>query len=107
MGLYMYLTDYDRIKMKSVLFNDNINTELQEALKYDNSILISSYERITKHWFKIDTVETFYQVYHDVNPNESPYQARLQSSASGKENVVIAYLHGIINGIEHNKKLHK
>jgi len=107
MGLYMYITDYDRIKMKSVEFDDYLNSELQEALKYDDSILISSYDRFTKHWFKMTTVETFYQVYHDVDTSKSAYQARCQQSASSNKDIVIAYLHGIINGIEHNKKLHK
>lgn len=93
----MYISESDRKRFKTVQ-DKYLNEEFQEALKHDNSLLISSYYVFTKRFWKPDLVETRYQIYHDVYPNKPAYQAYQQSSACGKKEVVIAYLHGIING---------
>jgi len=101
--MYMYLTENDRVRLKTISFDEELNTEFQEALKYDKSLLISSYDCFTKSFWRPTTVETKYQIYHDCSPEESPYQARYQMSGSGKREIVIAYLHGIINGVLHSQ----
>src|SRR6478736_4352760 len=98
MGLYIYITELDRRNYKTIPEDKYLNEELQEALKYDSRLLVSSYKEITKHWFKKDTVKTIYTVYHDVDANRAPYQACEQFSGSGDKRTVLAYLHGIING---------
>lgn len=97
MGLYIYINESDRNRFKTVK-DKYLNEEFKEALKHDNSLLISSYDVFTKRFWKPDLVETRYQIYHDVEPNKPAYQAYQQGSASGKKEVIIAYLHGIING---------
>ena len=98
MGMYMYITQWERERMKSVYLDEELNNEFQEALKYDDSLLIGSREVLTKRFLRPTKVETRYQIYHDCDPKGSPYQARYQISGSGSKEIVIAYLHGIING---------
>lgn len=98
MAAYMYLTESDRKKLIEPLPDEDVNEAFQEALKYDNSLLITSYHVLRKSLLRKTTTETMYQLYHDCAPDKPAYQARYQISASGKKNSVIAYLHGIING---------
>lgn len=98
MGLYMYITSYDKVKMRWVT-DKELNDDLQEALKFDKSIMISEHTQVRKRLFKKPISKTFYFVYHEVyfKDGES-YQARQQMSASGYKEIVTAYLHGIVNG---------
>lgn len=99
----MFLSEWDRERFSKVS-DKELNEEFQEARKYDNSLLISEYTKITRYLWKRDISETMYQVYHDTNPNEETYQAIYQMSGSGSKGLVIAYLHGIINGANAEKK---
>ncbi len=98
MGMYIFVTDWERERYSKVHDNDILDEEFQEARKYDNSLLIKEHTVFHKHFWKPMTCETTYQIYHETHPNESPYQARYQMSGSGRKETVIAYLHGIING---------
>lgn len=102
----MYVSEEDRTIKRKV--KDNyVNEEFQEALKCDPSLMIEEVQYIKKTgWIKKKkTVHTYYNVYHETPSFDGrPYQARYQSSGSGEKKVVIAYLHGIINGVNHNKK---
>lgn len=102
MGAYIYITENDRIDMRKVADTD-LDTEFQEALKYDPSLMISEYTRLVrKGLFKKDYVKS-YSIYHESPAFDgSTYQARLQGSACGTKEIVITYLHGIINGCLHN-----
>lgn len=106
MGLYMYVSEEDRISKRKVS-DEYINEEFQEALKYDPSLMIEAYPHIKKvrtGLFKSQMVDdTRYNIYHETPcTSGAPYQARLQGSGSGGKEIVIAYLHGIINGAVHN-----
>lgn len=100
MGCYMYINEYDQ-KSKRVVEDKEINNLLQEALKYDKSLMISShsyYER--KSIFHKKQKIVFYTLFHEVfdKNGNSFFQAREQFSGSGRKEVVLAYLYGIING---------
>lgn len=105
MGAYIYVSEQDRIKMRRVS-DPEVNEEFQEALKYDPSLMIEEYSHsVTKGFFKKRTeFTTRFTIYHE-SPgfDKSTYQARIQASASGEKKVVIAYLHGIINGVVHSQ----
>lgn len=98
MGMYMYVSEQDRITKRKVE-DKEVNEELQEALKYDPSIMIvQNNQTIRKGLFKKETVP-FFEVYHETPARDGfAYQARHQISGSGNRRIVIAYLHGIING---------
>ena len=101
MGLYMYISEQDRITKRKVS-DEYVNEEFQEALKYDPSLMIEEYHnKVRKGLFKkVDEVR--YSVYHETPAFDgSAYQARLQSSGSGDKKIVVAYLHGIVNGAVH------
>lgn len=108
MGMYMYVSEQDRVTKRKVLDKD-VNEEFQEALKHDPSLMIEEYEYVPKRrffssWFIDNRPEKWYSVYHETPAADgSAYQARLQSSGSGEKKIVIAYLHGIINGCVHNE----
>lgn len=104
----MYVTEEDRI-LKRKVSDEFINEEFQEALKYDPSLMIEAYPQLKKvrKWLLLYKIveETRYNIYHETPSSDgSPYQARLQSSGSGEKKVVVAYLHGIINGVVHKEK---
>lgn len=86
------------IERFSKVYDSELNEEFQEARKYDSSLLISKSKKFHRHFWKPQTCETIYQIYHETNPDKDPYQARYQMSGSGSKETVIAYLHGIING---------
>lgn len=107
MGLYIFINEQDRKSMRSVT-QDGINNLFQDALDYDESLMITEQkytERISTGLFSSKSVDRFtYNIYHEIQArNGSAYQAVLLSSASGNSEVVIAYLHGIINGVIHHQ----
>lgn len=99
MGLYIYITEKDRVNMRKVK-DINVNELFQEALEHDDSLMISGRIDVKKRGFFKKPVEiSHFTVYHERPAYDgSPYQARIQTSASGSEAVVTAYLYGIING---------
>lgn len=100
MGMYIYVTELDR-KMKRKVSDKELDETFQEALKYDPSLMIEEVlKRIKKRWFKgAPTAEYVYNIYHETPAHDgSAYQARYQFSGSGEKRIVMAYLHGIING---------
>lgn len=99
MGLYIYVSNQDRTEKRKVS-DETINTEFQEVLKHDPSLMIEEHTNIVRKGFLKRRAEVkTYSVYHETPALDgSPYQARLQMSGSGEKKVVIAYLHGIING---------
>ena len=106
MGLYMYVTDADRINKRNVS-DAFINETFHEALNHDPSLMIEEYtHKVSKGFLRGKEDETHYSIYHEEPTHDgSPYQARLQASGSGSKAVVIAYLHGIINGCLHYESL--
>ena len=102
----MYVSEQDRITKRKV-DEEYINGEFQEALKCDPSLMIEQVLRriVKKGWFKSTrTAEYYYNIYHETPATDgSAYQARYQASGSGKPEVVVAYLHGIINGVNHKR----
>ena len=110
MGLYMYVSEEDR-KTKRRVDDIEVNSAFQDALQFDKSLMIEEHKCYRKKWFKNEYVQTqiWWDVYHETPGYDgSAYQARLQLSASGSKEKVIAYLHGIVNGICHTmiNKLH-
>lgn len=90
----MYVSEQDRTIMRKVE-DMEVNDELQEALKYDPSLMIKQSCRVIKKGiFKKETVK-FFEVFHEI---PARYQIIYQLSGSGTKDIVIAYLHGIING---------
>lgn len=107
MGIYMFVNAEDRITKRKVS-DEGLNEEFQEALKYDPSLMIEEYPLVKRRFLR-KPVKTFrYSVYHETPAFDgSPYQARLQLSASGDKRTVTIYLHGIINGVVHQKLNHQ
>ena len=99
--MYMYVSEQDRITKRRVE-DKEVNEEFQEGLKYDTSLMIEQTNRVVKRgWFKKEIVP-FFQVYHETPAHDgTAYQARYQLSGSGEKRIVVAYLHGIINGCVH------
>lgn len=97
MGLYIYISEQDRVTKRKVE-DEYVNQEFQEALKYDPSLMIEQKTIVVKSgWLKTKTA-TIFDIYHETPAHDgSAYQARCQFSGSGEKNIVIAYLHGIIN----------
>ena len=96
--MYMFVTQWEREKFSKIRDNEELDKEFQEARKYDNSLLITEHTIFHRHFWRPTTCETTYQIYHETHPDGEPYQARYQMSGSGSKEIVIAYLHGIING---------
>lgn len=64
--------------------------------------MIEEYTHAVRRLWRKDVFETRYTIYHESPAFDgSVYQARCQISATGEKNVVVAYLHGIINGAVH------
>ena len=101
----MYVSEQDRTTKRKVE-DKEVNEEFQKALKYDSSLMIEQSNRVIKKgWLKKEIVP-FFQLYHETPAhNGSAYQARYQMSGSGEKRIVIAYLHGIINGCVHSGTL--
>jgi len=106
MGCYMYINENDQ-KNYRIVEDKEINDLLQEALKYDKSLMISShsyYQR--KSIFHKKKQIKWYSVYHECfgKNGNSHFEAREQMSACGKKEIVLAYLYGIINGFHVDKE---
>lgn len=98
MGMYMYVSEQDRTTKRKVE-DMQINAEFQEALKYDPSLMIEQSNQVIKKGLFKKEIVPFFQIYHETPAHDgSAYQARYQISGSGDKRIVIAYLHGIING---------
>ena len=101
MGLYMYVNQQDIDNMKKVEDKD-VNREFQAALKIEPRLLMIQ-KTFWKNmgWFKKSEPIQYFDMYYEVPAaNGMPYQARMQFSGSGTKDVVIAYLHGLINGAQ-------
>lgn len=97
MGLYIFISEQDRVSKRTVADLD-VNEAFQLALQYDPSLMIEQYEYTERSFFKTKTKNLF-NVYHETPAHDgTAYQAITQMSASGERAGVIAYLHGIING---------
>lgn len=103
MGMYMYVSEADRITKRKVA-DEYVNESFQEALKYDPSLMIEEYTYVVrKSFWGRNKIETRYNIYHETPAFDgSAYQARYQFSGSGDKRTVVAYLHGIINGVVHH-----
>lgn len=99
MGLYVYITEEDRKNWRKVA-DIELNELFNEALEHDETLMISSYNKIErKELFKKQINTIRYSVYHECFMNgKTTYEARYQISASGTKQIVMAYLYGIING---------
>ena len=107
MGMYMFVSEEDRITKRKVS-DPHVNEEFQEALKYHPLLMIEEKEHLKKSLFGRTEVEVTYQIYHETPAWDGlPYQARYQISGSGPKAIVIAYLHGIINGAVHQQSINK
>lgn len=98
--MYIFISEQDRIEKRTIVFDKQLNEEFQEALKYDGSLMIEERSKfIKKGWFGKTQVIPIYNLYHETPAYDgSAYQARFQFSGSGTKEIVIAYLHGLING---------
>ena len=103
MGLYRNITETDRFLLRKVEEKE-VNELLQEALKYDSSLMIEENTyRVKRAFFRKPIEVTRFTVLHEKpGIDGSAYHARYMLSASGNKEVVIAYLYGIINGSLHS-----
>ena len=100
MGCYIYINENEQ-NSKRTVEDKELNELLQEALKYDKTIMLSSYSVYEKKsLFDKKKEIVHYSLYHEIfnNKGESMMEARQQISGSGKKEIVSAYLYGIING---------
>lgn len=94
MGIYKYITDFDRENLRKVKDQD-LNEIFRDALEVDPTLMISETTSVKLWWSK--TVVK-YSIYHEIFiDGETAHEARLQISASGSKQLVTAYLFGIIN----------
>ncbi len=98
MGLYALISDYELKNWVSVE-DPELNTLFKEAKKLEPNLLITEQKLIKKRWFKDN--ETIYR-YTLYLSDQGTYQAREILCAYGEKRVTMAYLYGLINGI--NKK---
>jgi len=109
MGCYIYINENEQ-KSKRNVEDKELNELLQEALKYDKTIMLSSYSVYEKKsLFDKKKAIMHYSLYHEIfnNKGESMMEARQQISGSGKKEIVSAYLYGIINGANADKCSYK
>jgi len=104
MGMYAYITDEDRIT-KRRCDDPEVNEAFQGAVALDPSLMIEQrveYRPGKWIWSK-DVPYTYFNLYHETPAFDgSAYQMRYQASGSGSKQIVMAYLHGIYNGILHH-----
>lgn len=100
----MYISEEETKRMKRVYEDEEIDKLLQEALIYNDTLLIDAdiifrKERGYKGWLLgYEQYHYRYQVYHESRAHDgSPYQARYQLCGTTKREVM-NYLYGIING---------
>lgn len=103
MGLYIFVTDQDRIDKRKV--NDpEVNEAFQESLRVDPSLMIEERLHIIRYGIlgHKKRKEVRYTICHETPAFDgSAYQARVQFSGSGNKSIALAYLHGIYNGATH------
>lgn len=99
MGLYVYITDNDRVIWRRVA-DVELKEIFDEALIHDETLMIESINYTEKQGFFKKPKQTIrYSIYHECFMNgKQTHEARLQVSASGSKQLVMAYLYGIING---------
>lgn len=94
----MYISNEDRVIMRKVE-DSEVNEVFQEALKSDPSLMIIQKKVFLGKPFYKRGISTLFEIYHETPAlGGAAYQARHQASGSGKKEVVMAYLYGIING---------
>lgn len=100
----MYISEEETKRMKEVPQDEEVNELLQEALQYNDTLLIeANYFYIKKKgykgWLLGKKEKDFeYQVYHESRAFDgAAYQAKYQLCGTTKREVM-NYLHGIING---------
>lgn len=101
----MYLTDRDIVKYTTV-DDKELQDVFDEALKYDESLLISMFDvHYRGKWWQRKTFTVHYQIYHQQYlPNgQFAMEARQMQCASGDKKLAMAYLYGIINGVNKDK----
>lgn len=99
MGFYTFINELDRITMR-IVKDPKVKEAFEEALQFDRTLMIFEYSILErKNWFGKPAEVKYFTVYHEqfLQNGHPSYEARQQQSASGKKEVVIAYLHGIIN----------
>lgn len=91
--------------MKSVS-DKELNELLQQALKYDDTLLIDEeIVYVKKGWFSKVTQETKHKLFHESRSVDGkPYQAQYMLGVDGGVLQITAYLMGIINGGEAMKR---
>lgn len=103
MGLYIFISDQDRIKM-SFVEDQDVNELLKEARTHDPYLLLEQRDHIERRLFR-KTIESRFAVYHESPALDgSVYQARMNFYGSGNKEVTMSYLAGIINGALSNKR---
>lgn len=100
MGMYIFISEEDRKRMKRVDSDQELNELFQEALQYRPDLLISEYcyYKTVGNIFNRKKVKDFeYRLFVEENSYDgSAYQARYMSCAQSKE-TVIPFLYGVIN----------
>lgn len=102
MGLYRYITEEEIRQLKTVK-DETLNEILQEALKYDDSLLVEEQiclvQKAKVFPPRKEIKGTIYTVYHESPSFDgSAYQAQYMSFATNVDrNIVAVYLFGIIN----------
>lgn len=105
MGMYIYVTKEDVKRMKTIIGDAELNELFQEALEYNNYLLIEEnyYYRRKKGyrgWLLGEKVKAFeYRLSFEFPALDgSPYQAQYITACGNDRKSVITYLYGIING---------
>lgn len=98
--MYRFITEEETKKLKTIS-DTELNTLFQEALQFDDTLLIEESQVVAKGgWFSKTRFKQIYTVYHESRAFDgSAYQARYMSFATGVDRKILsAYLFGIING---------
>lgn len=105
MGMYRYVTEEEVKRMKTVSGDIGIDTLLQEALQYNQDLLVEENFRYYnkkgyRGWLLGEREKKFYyQVYFESPAYDgSAYQAMYVTSVGSARESVVTYLFGIING---------
>lgn len=100
MGVYIYIDNYDKKRMKNVT-DEDVNEAYNEAIKYDPTLLVSEsteiYYRKICLFLNQRKTKTVYKVYSEVigDDGQSLYQAEQIPYATGNKRVAIAFFKGV------------